>query len=75
MAEFEYTKFLQVMFQYGLRPAEWVGDHIILRNSYNDIAMVLSGEVDVLIPVEALEEILAHVGMNSETFWQLYATV
>lgn len=69
------AKLLTVLFQYGLWPIEWSGDHVLLRNPHNETFIAISSEPNTILPPEALEDILAYAGMDLETFWQLEGTI
>ncbi|PKB70648.1 MAG: hypothetical protein BZY87_08930 [SAR202 cluster bacterium Io17-Chloro-G6] len=71
----EFAKTLAVLIQYGLHPSYWDGDLFIIYDPNRDQRLVFSGDVDDEVPTPAFETLLEYIGMEEETFWQLYETI
>ena len=75
MRRASFSKTVQVLFLYGLRPISWEGDLIILEDPHRNTRLVLSGDPDDEVPVEALAALLEYAALEAATFWQLYETI
>ena len=75
MSSVSYTQLIAVLFQYGLWPIEFSGDHILLKNPHNDSFLAVSSDPDTVLPPGALEDILEYAGLDLGQFWHLYETV
>lgn len=70
--DLSFPKIIQVLWQYGLWPIEWQEAVFVFRNPHNNSLFVVSNDADTPITLEMLQEMLNHVGMSENRFWQLY---